>query len=418
MNSVFIVIRREYLQRVRSKWFLIATFGGPVFMIGIMILPGLFASRSGVARRTLVVVDETGVLRDRIATRLEEGGFTIEPPDAARVSEESLIQRVIDGDIGAYLVLSQETLDRGHVLYRGKQGLSMIRSLGLRQAVSQAALEVRLAETGSEEGLSELLSGGELEVQILGAEGGGAGAGDTEFMVAFIGALMLYMVILLYGIAVMRAVLEEKTSRIVEILISTLRPWQLMLGKILGVGSVGLTQFAIWVGLGVLSFTLGLPALMASRPELVNREILAQATPSMGLVVLFGALFFLGFFLYAALYAAVGAMCSAEDEVQQAQLPVTMFMVFSVVFLVPCVEAPTSTLATTLSMIPFLTPVLMFARVAAGGVPAWQIAASLVLMVVAIGVVAWVAGRIYRVGILMQGKRPTFPELWRWIREA
>jgi ABC-2 type transport system permease protein len=170
--------------------------------------------------------------------------------------------------------------------------------------------------------------------------------------------------------------------------------------------------------MGTLAFTFGLPALMASRPELVNREILAQATPSMGVVALFAALFFLGFFLYSALYAAVGAMCSAEDEVQQAQMPVTMLMVFSVLFLVPCVQAPTSALATTLSMIPFLTPVLMFARVAAGGVPQWQIATSLVLMVVAIGGVAWLAGRIYKVGILMQGKRPTFPELWRWVREA
>ncbi len=418
MNSVFIVIRREYLQRVRSKWFLIATFAGPIFMLGVMILPGLFASRSEETRRTVVVVDETGVLRDRIAPRLEEGGFTVEPPQAADVPEDTLIRRVIDGDIGAYLVLNQETLDRGHVLYRGSRGPSVIRGLGIRQAISQSVLEVRLAETGSGEGLSDLLSGGELEVQILGGEGGGAGAGDIEFGVAFIGALMLYMVILLYGIAVMRAVLEEKTSRIVEILISTLRPWQLMLGKILGVGSVGLTQLAIWVGMGVLGFTLGLPALMASRPELVNREILAQATPSMGLVALFLALFFLGFFLYSALYAAVGAMCSAEEEVQQAQMPVTMLMVLSVLFLVPCVEAPTSTLATTLSMIPFLTPVLMFARAAAGGVPDWQIAASLVLMVVAIGGVAWLAGRIYKVGILMQGKRPTFPELWRWIREA
>jgi ABC-2 type transport system permease protein len=382
-----------------------------------MILPGLFAARSEEARRTLVVVDETGVLRDRVAPRLEEGGFTIEPPEAARVPEDSLIQRVIDGDIGAYVVLSQETLDRGHIVYRGKQGLSMIRGLGLRQAVSQSALEVRLAGTGSEEGLSELLSGGELDVQILGAEEGGAGAGDAEFVVAFFGALMLYMVILLYGIAVMRAVLEEKTSRIVEILISTLKPWQLMLGKVLGVGSVGLTQLGIWVGIGVVAFMFGLPALMAARPELVDPQMLAQATPTIGLVAIFAALFFLGFFLYSALYAAVGAMCSAEEEVQQAQMPVTMLMVFSVVLLMPCVQDPTGMLATTLSLIPFFTPVLMFGRVAAGGVPAWQIAASLVLMVVAIGGVAWVAGRIYRVGILMQGKRPTFPELWRWIRE-
>jgi ABC-2 type transport system permease protein len=170
--------------------------------------------------------------------------------------------------------------------------------------------------------------------------------------------------------------------------------------------------------MGVLAFMFGMPALMASRPELVNQDLLAQVVPSIGLVALFAALFFLGYFLYSALYAAVGAMCSAEEEMQQAQMPVTMMMVFSVLFLVPCVEDPTGTLATSLSMIPFFTPVLMYARVAAGGVPAWQIATSLVLLVVAIGAVSWVAGRIYRVGILMQGKRPTLPELWRWVREA
>ncbi len=417
MNAVWVVIRREYLQRIRTKWFLVSTIGGPIFLLAAMLLPGFFAARTEEARRTLAVVDETGILFERVRARLEEGGFTLVPAPEGPDREARLEEEIRDGGLGGYLILDEETLSRGRVVFRGEQGPGTIRGLGIRQAVVQAALEARLGATGSDVDVAGLLRGGELEVRLLdGAEG--EGNRDVEFATAFVGALLLYMVILLYAVSVMRAVLEEKTGRIVEILVSCIRPWELMLGKVLGVGSVGLTQLAVWVLFGGALLTLGLPALAASRPELLSSEVLGQVVPGAGLALLFVSLFVLGYFLYAALYAAVGAMCSSEEEAQQAQFPVIMLLVIPVIFLVPMIEAPNSALSTGLSLFPFFSPILMYARAATGSVPAWQVGLSLVLLVATILGVAWAAGRVYRVGILMQGKRPTLRELARWLREA
>jgi ABC-2 type transport system permease protein len=164
--------------------------------------------------------------------------------------------------------------------------------------------------------------------------------------------------------------------------------------------------------------TMGIPALAAARPDLADPEAIAQALPGLGLVGLFLALFLGGSFLYAAVYAAVGAMCSTEEEAQQAQFPVIFLMVAPIIMLMPVMRTPNAPWAAAMSMVPFFSPTLLYARAGAGEVPLWQIGASLSLLYASVWGVAWVAGRIYRVGILMQGKRPTLPELWRWVKEA
>ncbi len=416
MRALLAVIRREYLQRVRSKWFLISTFAAPAFMIVAMVLPIIYETSQEETRRNLALVDQTGVLADRIEPRLEEAGFTVEqaPPG----SQDSLRARAVAGELGGYLVLDQESLSRGHTTFFGSQGPGSIRGMTIRGVVVQSALEARLAETGADVDLSALFSGGSMDIRILEEQGGGATESEPEFVGVFIGAMLLYMVVLIYAAAVMRAALEEKTGRIVEILISSIRPWELMLGKIIGVGSVGLTQLAVWILGGVLALTFGLPALVAARPDLVDPQDIAQALPSLGLLGLFLALFLGGYFLYAGLYSAVGAMCSTEEEAQQAQFPVVIFLVAPMLFLMPVMENPGAPLSVVMSMVPFFSPVLLYARAGAGSVPLWQIGTSLALLYAGVWAVAWVAGRIYRVGILMQGKRPTVPELWRWVKEA
>lgn len=416
MKGLIAVIRREYLQRVRSRWFLIGTFLAPVFFLALMLFPMLYARAKKDSERTLAVVDETGVLYSRIAPRLEDAGFTVREANSAE--EDSLRAEARDGDLGGFLVLGPEALSRGHVVFYGAQGPGAIPGMTIRSVVAQSALEVRLGAVGNEVDLKALLAGGDMDVRLLNKEDGGATENDPKFMGVFVGAMLLYMTILLYAVAVMRATLEEKTGRIVETLISSVRPWQLMLGKILGVGSVGLTQLAVWVLFGVTGLTLGLPALLAARPELADPEFVRQALPSAGLTALFAALFLGGYFLYAALYAAVGAMCSTEEEAQQAQFPIVGLLVVPVMFLMPILEDPNSTGAVIASMIPLFSPILLYARAGAGGVPLWQVLVSLVLLYLGVLGVAWIAGRIYRVGILMQGKRPTLPELWRWVREA
>lgn len=416
MKGLVPVIKREYLQRVRSRWFVFATVLAPVFIVGMMAVPVLLESRSQESRRNVALVDETGALQERVAPRLEEAGFTVrtEPPGA----EETLKQEVTAGDLGGIILLPPEALTRGRVEYYGREGPGTITGLTLRSIVAQAAMETRLAQVAGDLDLQAIMSGGELEVFRLEAETGGATENDPQFIGAFAGAMMLYMVILLYAVAVMRATLEEKTSRVVEILVSSVRPSELMLGKILGVGSVGLTQLAVWVAFGAMALTMGIPALVAARPELMDPEMIRAALPGAGLAALFVGLFLGGYFLYSAVYAAVGAMCSTEEEAQQAQFPVVMLLILPIMFLMPVIENPNSTMAVGASLVPFFSPVLMYARAATGAVPPWQIVLAMALLVVGIWVVAWVAGRIYRVGILMQGKRPTLPELWHWIRVA
>jgi len=416
MKGLIPVIKREYLQRVRSRWFIFATVLAPVFIIGMMVVPMLLESRSQETRRNVALVDETGALQERVVPRLEEAGFTVrlEP----RGAEETLKEEITAGELGGLIVLPPEALTRGKVEYYGREGPGTITGLTIRSIVSQAAMEDRLAQVESDLDLGAIMAGGELEVHRLESNTGGATESDPQFIGAFVGAMLLYMVILLYAVAVMRATLEEKTSRVVEILISSVRPSDLMLGKILGVGSVGLTQLAVWVVFGALSLTMGLPALVAARPDMLDPESIMAALPGAGLSALFVGLFLGGYFLYSGLYAAVGAMCSTEEEAQQAQFPVVMLLIVPIMFLMPIIENPNSPMAVGASLVPFFSPVLMYARAATGAVPLWQIILALVLLVVGIWAVAWVAGRIYRVGILMQGKRPTLPELWHWIRVA
>jgi len=416
MKGLFPVMRREYLQRVRSKWFLFGTLVAPLLVVGAMIIPILLEKQDQDAARSIAVVDDTGVLADRVIEKLRAADFEVRK--ASPGEEEELQAAVESGELGGYLRLTDEALGRGKAEYHGRKAPGTLSRLSLRGSVAQSVLEYRLEEIGGTASSAALLAGGELEVFSTDSDGGGSEEETPQWVGAFIGAMLLYMVILLYAVAVMRSTLEEKTGRVVEILISSVRPSELMLGKILGVGSVGLTQLAVWIVLGVVAFTMGLPALVAARPEIVDLDFVAQALPGPGLSALFVALFLGGFFLYSALYAAVGAMCSTDEEAQQAQFPVVLLLVFPVMFLMPIVEHPSSTMAVGASMVPFFSPILLYARAATGAVPAWQIGAALGLLFGGVLGVAWLAGRIYRVGILMQGKRPTLPELWRWLREA
>jgi ABC-2 type transport system permease protein len=191
-----------------------------------------------------------------------------------------------------------------------------------------------------------------------------------------------------------------------------------MLGKVLGVGAVGLTQLSIWILSGAIFVGVGIPSAIALLPDPGFLDEVRESIPGPGVFAYFGIAFLLGYFIYASLFAAVGAMVSSEQEAQQVQIPVVMLIVIPIATIAPVMDDPTSPLALAASLFPFFSPILMFARVAAGATALWEPLLSIVLMAATLFGIAWVAGRIYRVGILMQGKRPTLPELWRWIREA
>ncbi len=416
MRNVLIVLRREYLYRVRNRWFIISTLALPVLLVGFAAIATMAVSRQANDDQETPIVDQTGVLYDLVAERLDQG---LKPKRVAATAEalDEVTERAREGKISGYLVLDDETLASGRATFHGERAPGMLSRMRMQQAVVHSALEVRLRATGSGAEVEDLLAGGDIAFETVSDETPEEGAREVGLAAGFAAAMVLYLVILLYGGMVMRSVLEEKTSRVVEVVLSSLRPWELMLGKILGVGAVGLTQVAIWALTAALGLTVGLPFLVAFKPELANLSELLQYLPAVGGLVLFLAFFILGYLLFSSLYAAVAAMCSTEAEAGQAQLPVTMLVVIPIFFISSIMEDPNSTLSTVLSLVPFFSPILMLPRYL-GGAPLWQAGLSLVLIAITIVGVAWVAGRIYRVGILMQGKRPTLPELWRWVKEA
>ncbi len=413
MTSIGAVIRREYLQRVRSKWFLVATIAGPLLMGALFFVPVYLDSRNESTERDLVVTDATDRLADRVASRLEDAGYTVrvEPWSAAAV--EQLSQQAIDGDFGGFIRLDDQTLETGNASFFTTSRPSSIRRLMMQSLISRSVLEAALEVDGVD--AAALLAGGDLRVEVLDEVGD---SDDADFLIGFLGSMMLYMVILLWAVAVMRATLEEKTSRIAEIIVSAMRPTYLMLGKIIGVGAVGLTQMFVWAVSLALVLVFALPTIVAARPELAALQEVPAMLPGPGALTLFVGYFLFGFFIFAGMYAAVGAMCNSDEEVQQAQIPVIFLIITPVMFLIPVIEDPSSTLSVSLSLFPFFSPILMWPRVAASAAPVWQIALSFVLMAGAVFAVAWLAGRIYKVGLLMTGKRPTLPELLRWVREA
>ncbi|MGB0542214.1 MAG: ABC transporter permease [Longimicrobiales bacterium] len=413
-HNVWAVIRREYLQRVRSKWFIAATVGGPVVMAGLIFVPAWLAVQSDRNEFNLAVVDGTGVLYGELAPRLERGGFEVEEARWHADVVTDLRRRANEGEIGGFIMVDELTLETGEAIYYSMDVPSALRQVTVQTSVARAALEYQLRQQGVD--AEALLGGGELQVEVISEAG--SDISEPQFAIAYIGAFLLYMVILLYAVSVMRATLEEKTSRIVEVIISSMKPSELMLGKIMGVCAVSLTQMAIWIGAAIALFAGALPMMIAARPELANLENLRQVVPGAGLMLLFLGFFLFGFLMYSGLYAAVGAMCNSDEEAQQAQFPMIMLLVVPIVMVTPVIQAPNTPMATGLSLFPLFSPILMWARVSGGGVPVWQVALSFLLMAVMVWVIAWIAGRIYKVGILMSGKRPTLPELWRWVREA
>ena len=415
---IFAVARREFLERVRTKAFILSTIGIPALLLLALVVPIFFASQSAEARRTVLLDDETGVLASVLTPKLEEAGFTVMDAREESIPQDSLTGLLEGGQIGGHLFLDEATLNDGTMTYRGREGPGAIREFGLRRAVVSSVIEVRLAGTPDAEAMSSLLDGGDFQLELVGGTLEDEEARDRARLISTVGTFFMYLVLILYGQVIMRAVLEEKRDRIVEIIVSSIRPGELMMGKIFGVGAVGLAQLLIWLGSGVLMFLLILPSIVAMAPEVAElQEALAQV-PFLRNAGLLLAFFILGYFLFAALYAAAGAMCTSDEEVQQAQMPVTMLIIIPFILLIATMEGPERPILTALSMFPFFSPIMMYARAAGGAAPAWQIAVALGLLVVTIPLVAWVAGRIYRVGILMQGKRPTLPELIRWVREA
>jgi ABC-2 type transport system permease protein len=432
-DAVLTIAKREYLTRVKSKGFWITTLLLPLAMAALTILPSLIAMKTKASHR-LAVVDEVGGIGERIVAEIaglerDETADAARPkrsgtPETALVKVElvalsgdpaalraRLDERVLAGEIDAWTWISPASLDEGKVEYHAESVSNFMTQGKLERAISRAVADSRLAAAGLDAAeVARLTRSVDLKTVRVSAAGSREEAGMAGFFFAYFLFFLLYMVVMLYGQQVMNGVLEEKSSRIVEVLLSTVRPIELLIGKLVGIGGAGLTQLAVWLGtMAVLSAPAVVTAL-AIMPE----GKLPQVT--VALVVHFLVLFLLGFALYAVLYAAVGAATNNVQEAQQFAGFLVIFLVAPIFFLMPVINDPDSTLAVVLSMIPIFTPLLMLLRIAVKMPPLWQILASYLLTAGFVALLVWVCARIYRVGILMYGKKPTFQELWRWVR--
>ena len=424
MRKVWAIIRREFIERVRSKWFLISTILGPIFMIALGVLPSLLATRTGRVNQIVLVDQGTGGLAARVQAQLGRSGrFRVailesDPEDGAAVAE-SLTVAVRVEEIDGFLLLSAAIIEAGSAEYRGRNVSSLRDMAVLESAVRQSVVIERLNRRGIDPAVvQEAQARIDLRTMRITKRGATGESGEATFILGYAVGLVLYMVILLYGINVMRSVLEEKQTRIIEVLVSSLRPFQLMMGKVVGVGSVGLFQFSIWtlVGYLMLRYRQMILGWFKVPAEAMNAvQMPSISTELMTMVIVY---FLLGYLLYAALFAVVGASVNTDTEAQQAQQPVMMLLVAALVVSFGALGDPGGQLAVTASLIPLSSPVIMPVRVATSDVPSSQVALSLAILAGTVIVVIWGSARVYRIGILMYGKRPSMKELWRWARQS
>jgi len=417
VRKVWAVIRREFVERVRSKWFWISALLGPVFFGGMIVVPVLFAGAGG-TRRIAVVDGTTGAFGARVVAELRHGKIfraTRVPAGAGVV--DSVTQLVGAKQLDGFLIVTDAVVETGTAEYRASNVSSFRDVAELQDVLARLAVAARLERQGVD---PTLVGRAQLRIsletkKISGSKTTGESAAQS-FALAYVMGVVLFLVITIYGVNVMSSVVEEKTTRIVEVLVSSLRPFQLMIGKVLGVGAVSLFQFVLW-GLGAKLLLSQRRALLAGLGGVDEaRQVFQMPHLSAATLGVFLSYFLGGFFLYSAMYAAVGAMSSNEQEARQAQQPVMFLLLIAYVSMFGLTNNPESTYAVTLSLIPFTAPIAMPVRWAASTVPVDELAGSLGLLLTGIVAVTWVAARIYRVGILMTGKRPNVKELVRWVR--
>lgn len=435
MNKIFLVIQREYLARVKKKSFLIATLLTPLIFPAIM---GVFvwiavSEKENQSLRIIEVIDETDLF---FMESSEQYAFTssVDDPEEAK-------KMVQEGERYGFLYIPKLDLasPKG-IQFFGVENPSLNLMGYLETAMKRKIEDQKLYQQGIDpQVLKEIRTEVSIQSITLGEEGEEKiNDATVNYALGFLSGILIYVFIFVYGNQIMQGVIEEKSSRIVEILVSSLRPFQLMLGKIVGIGAVGLTQFLIWVLLiGTLSSVvmgvLGMQMPQQQAMELANPD-LAQSAPDPGelagilqvisgidfftLVVSFVIYFLGGYLLYGALFAAIGSAVDAPSDAQQFMFPITIPLIVAYMGLfVFVLQDPTSSTSFWLSIIPLTSPIAMMGRISYG-VPFWELALSMGLLVGGFLLTTWIAGKIYRIGILMHGTKPTYKILWKWIKSS
>ncbi len=437
MNKIWLIIQREYLSRVRKKSFIVMTILGPILMAAVIIVPVYIATVSDESK-IIGIVDESGFFTDAFDDR---DNIKFKPMhleiDKAKLNYEELGYSMV-----LYIPEPSYTYPEKIFIYSNKEPGMMVENY-IRASINDDLRTLRLKDVGVN---NDVISAMKTSIEIASIKINESGEEEERsvmlnFVIGTVLALSIYFFIFLYGTQVMRGVIEEKTSRIVEVIISSLKPFQLMMGKIIGLALVGLTQFLLWVFLttvivGGVQFAFASDIQQIEKYQMqktgqiidpanqveVNKSYdkAAQVMDSLSridyklIIGCFIFYFLFGYLLYGALFAAIGSAVDNDVDTQQFILPVTVPLIISIASLQPVANNPDGPIAFWLSMIPLTSPVSMMIRMPFG-VPIWEIALSMFLLIGGFIFFTWIAAKIYRVGILMYGKKPTYKELWKWM---
>ena len=423
MHNTMMVMRREYLERVTKKSFWLGTAVFPLIMVAFGFLPVLLVGLGGNEQKTIALVDGTGKLASALTHELADEKLKNGQPryviqnvpvtDSLDAARAPLDQRVRDKQIYGILSVNADIDAKDAFQFYGRT-VGDIKSIAeFQSALRRSVIGLRFEKANisvDKEVVTKLMAPVDMQTNELSASGGSTKKGFMEaYFGTFMFVMILFMTLLLYGIATMRGILEEKSSRVMEVLLGSVSPNELMSGKILGIGLVGLTQVAIY-------------ALTAGA---VRMYLSTQANPEMagflsaftaGKLAYFLVFFLLGYFMYTAMFACIGAVCNSEQEAQNLQSPVQMCLMMPMMATIFFVGQPDSTISVIVSLIPIFTPMVMFMRICVQTPPFWQIALSIALTLGTTWLIFRGAAKVFRIGILMYGKRPTIPEILRWAR--
>lgn len=417
IDKLLVIIKRDYLTRVRSKGFVIGTILTPLLMASMLLLPSFLISTGSRTDYRVVVLDQTGdgALYERAiglltAESVRQDKFHVRREALSETQSEARRQELNretgEGKLDFYVVIPAAVLDEGKIAYYAKNIGDPFVETRVEDAFNTAVIERRMTRSGLD---AEQI--GELSRKIVMEKFNERGEGEDwrKIIMAFSLMGVLCLTVFAYGGHIMSAVIEEKQSRIIEVLLSSIEPLPLMLGKLVGVGLVGLTQYAVWAVCAVL---LSGPAVAQS----LALGSFRLPHISVSLMVFFVVYFLLGYFLYATLFVMVGGIVSNEEDGQQMQMPLMILILLAPVASSFVWRQPDGVLATTISLFPFFTPFAMFLRIAIQEPPLWQIAFSIFLVIATTLGAVWLAAKLYRIGALMYGKRATLPELAKWVR--
>ena len=440
MNKILLIIKREYLSRVRKKSFIIMTILGPVLMAGLILAPILLMDSSDEEKKEIWVCDENNLFESQFKD-VDGTDYKFFKNDLFQVKDQFITS---DGYALVYIPkFENENIDllESSVKVYVHKPMSLSNQNQISNNIESVIESIKLKEEGlTRDIIDRTRSNVNLNTIILG-ESGIEKTGSTEVSmgVSMFGGFLIYIFIFLYGAMVMRGVMEEKTSRIVEIIISSVKPIQLMMGKIIGIALVGFTQFALWVSLTFVISSVATallvnpadlnPVDMANGSEMLiqesdmNQDGLASVFEQLEsinitfLLAMFLFYFIGGYLMYGALFAAVGSAVDSETDSQQFMLPITIPLIFSFIALQTILENPDSSLAFWCSIIPFTSPIVMMGRLPFDP-PLWEVGLSMLLLIFGFILTSWLAGRIYRVGILMYGQKVNYKTLWKWIKQS